>query len=62
MTTTFNDMPHVECPHCGHKYQWDDYYAVDAGDELECPKCEKTMHVHYVETTINVTIGTEPSN
>lgn len=50
----------VECPHCGREFQWDDYYDVKRGDDHECPKCERMIHVVEAEPVIEITLSTEP--
>jgi uncharacterized protein (UPF0212 family) len=57
---TLSDLPMATCPHCGEEFQWDDYYDVRAGSERECPRCERTIHVLSVDTTITARLGTEP--
>jgi hypothetical protein len=59
MNDTLNDMPMCECPHCGKGWQQDDYYDVKTDDEFECPHCEKTAYVVFVDNTINVRLSTE---
>ena len=58
MNTICNDMPSAECPHCGAKFQWYDYYDLAAGDERECPKCEQTIYVTEVDYIIHATLST----
>ncbi len=58
-TTDNNSMPMVVCPHCEKEFQWDDYYELAVGDSRECPKCEKEIHVTYVDHCIFATLGTE---
>lgn len=45
-------------PHCGKTFQKDDYYEVEDGDEWECPKCEKPIHVVSVDHITNVRLST----
>jgi DNA-directed RNA polymerase subunit RPC12/RpoP len=35
----------IECPYCGHEYQYDGDYGFEQDEswEEECPKCEKTF-------------------
>lgn len=56
--TTWNDLPMGECPYCGHKWQIDDYYDLDNDDTLECPKCEKEIHLDCKDTTISFRFST----
>jgi predicted RNA-binding Zn-ribbon protein involved in translation (DUF1610 family) len=55
---TLNDMPEWECPHCGETFRYCDYEAIKEGSEIECPKCEKIIHVISVDYTMNVTAAT----
>jgi endogenous inhibitor of DNA gyrase (YacG/DUF329 family) len=48
-----------ECPHCGKEFQWEDYYLVEVGSTTECPKCKKTVHVRFIDWTVNVELSTE---
>lgn len=59
MNEVFTGFPMVTCPHCGVESQWDDYYDLRAGDERECEKCGKTVHVLSVEHVMHATVGTE---
>ncbi len=59
MTTTWNDLPIAECPHCGKEQQLDDYYDLDVGDSRECQYCDKEMHIVRRDTTINVELSTD---
>lgn len=59
--TRCNDIPSAECPHCGAHFQWDDYYDLAAGDERDCPKCEKTIYVTEVDYIIHATLSTTAS-
>jgi hypothetical protein len=45
-------MPMCECPCCEHKWQADDWYDLDFGDVLECPKCEKEIEITLKETSV----------
>jgi len=58
--TTLNDFPEFTCPHCGKDSFQDDYGSTEVGDEIECPKCERTSYVTFVDVTINVTLSTHP--
>ncbi|KKK56233.1 hypothetical protein LCGC14_3066560 [marine sediment metagenome] len=58
MSTTWNSMPIVQCPHCGKEQQLDDYYDLDVGDSRECQYCEKEMHIVNRDTTINIELAT----
>lgn len=58
MTTTYNNMPMADCPHCGKEQQLDDYYDLDVGDSRECIHCEKEMHVVSRDTTISIEFST----
>ena len=49
---TWNEMPMCECPHCGCKWQKDDYYNMDVGDVLECPRCGEKIEVTLKECTM----------
>lgn len=51
---TMNAMPFMECPKCGHSWQVSDYYDLDFGSQLECPKCEQLIDVTFRETTITL--------
>ena len=57
MKITFNDMPFAECPHCGHKWQVEDYYELEDGSELECPECDRHIVVLSVDHTMSVRLG-----
>ena len=57
---TYADFPMVECPHCGKTFQWEEYWDVQDGDDAECPKCEKTIYVHNVDTQITGMLSTHP--
>ena len=56
MTTT-SDLPSVECPHCGASFQYDE--DMEYGDTLQCPSCEKQIHVTFLDITVTVTLSTE---
>ena len=56
---TFCDIPMLQCPHCGQEFQWDDYYDVDVGSKIDCPKCERVIYVDTVDHRIHVTLTTE---
>ena len=58
-TTRQNDMPSAECPHCGAKFRWDDYYYIAPDDEQECPHCGNTVHVIAVGYVIRADLSTE---
>jgi excisionase family DNA binding protein len=60
--TRNNDMPQAECPHCGASFQWDDYYDLAAGDERDCPKCDKPIFVTEVEYIMHATLSTEAAS
>ena len=55
------DCPMLKCPHhaCGREFQWDYYFNVEDGDEIECPHCKCTMYVEAVNTRIFVTLSTK---
>lgn len=59
MNTTLNDLPYCECAHCGAEWQEEEYWRIEEGGEIECPKCEKKMRVLCVDTTVTITLGTE---
>lgn len=59
MNTTYCNMPMCECPHCGHEFQWEDYYEVEHGSSRECPRCEETIHVRCVDSVMMVELATE---
>lgn len=59
-TTSANAMPMAICPHCESVMQLDDWYDFKRGESVDCPKCEKTMHVLDVEAVLYVRLGTEP--
>jgi DNA-directed RNA polymerase subunit RPC12/RpoP len=48
---TRNDMPYGACPHCGHKWQMDDWYELRGGDAIYCPKCSNEIHITDREDT-----------
>lgn len=54
---TVNDMPICTCPHCEHRWQWDDWYHLDAGDTFSCPKCEKEIEVWDKEVSCTLTFA-----
>ena len=56
MTTT-NDLPSIECPHCGGTWQHDE--DLERGDTLVCALCDKIMRVTFVDVTTTVTLSTE---
>lgn len=56
---TWNNMPMCECPHCKVDFQKDDYYDVEAGDEWECPTCDKIITVVSVDTITHVRLSVE---
>ncbi len=58
MSTTWNSMPIVQCPHCGKEQQLDDYYDLDIGDSRECQYCEKEMHIVNCDTTTLIELAT----
>ena len=58
MSTTWNSMPIVQCPHCGKEQQLDDYYDLDVGDSRECQYCEKEMHIVNRETATLLELAT----
>ena len=57
--TTFCDVHMLTCPFCGHEFQWGDYYDVQEGSEIDCPKCERVIYVDTVDHRIYVTLTTE---
>lgn len=59
MNELFTGFPMVQCPHCKKESQWDDYYDLKAGEERECEKCGKTIHVHSVDYVMYATVSTE---
>lgn len=56
---THNNLPMAECPHCGNKWQIDDYYRLDVGDDIECPACEKTIYVMEIYSEIFARLSTK---
>lgn len=58
MTTTYNDMPMANCPHCEKEQQLDDYYDLDVGDSRECQLCGKVMHIISRDTTFLIELST----
>lgn len=46
-------MPMMDCPGCGHGWQWDDYYGIAVGSARECPHCGKTIEVIEVEQVLH---------
>jgi len=60
MPILYATMPIVTCPFCGNNFQYDDYYRLSSGDEIECPDCDKVMYLLSVDTIIQARIGTEP--
>ena len=61
MTTTYNDMPMANCPHCWKEQQLDDYYDLDVGDSRECQHCEKEMHIVSRDTTTHIELSNDPA-
>lgn len=59
MTTTYNDMPIANCPHCEKEQQLDDYYDLDVGDSRECVHCGKEMHIVSRDTTFLIELSTD---
>ena len=53
------DLPMVTCPYCTTEFQKDEYFNVTAGDEWECPHCERTIYIEFVDHITQVTITTE---
>ncbi len=47
-------MPMVECPGCGHKWQYDDYYRLESGDTFDCPGCEKEIEIAQMDVVTEV--------
>ena len=58
---TISDLPLLMCPHCGEESRADDLHDVAAGDTWDCPRCERTAHVTFVDHTIQVHLSTEPN-
>lgn len=58
--TTLCSMPTCMCPHCRQTFQYDDYYDLDSGDEIDCPSCEKTIHVLSRDPVMYLTLGVKP--
>ena len=54
---TVNEMPFGLCPQCGHKWQMDDWYSLDAGDSVHCPKCENEIEIIAREDTCTLTFA-----
>lgn len=59
-STYCNDMPSAVCPHCGARFQWEDYYDLAPGDERDCPKCGQPVFVTAVDYIIHATLSTSP--
>lgn len=55
--TTWNDCPIVRCPNCDLEFQYDDYYDVEAGREIECIHCKTELEIMSVDTTIQWRVG-----
>lgn len=51
--TTTGYLPVMECPACGNRWQWDDYYEMRNGTRRDCPHCEAVIEVSEVETLIH---------
>ncbi len=60
MPTVYTSLPMYTCPHCCKESQHHDYYDVKAGSEFECEKCEKTIYVLRLDTSIEVELSTDP--
>ena len=58
---TICDLPLITCPHCGEESRADDRHDVKAGDTWDCPRCGRTIHVTFVDHTIQVHLSTEPN-
>ena len=58
--TRSNTMPMATCPHCNQEFQWHDYYDVNNGDDRECPKCERAIHVVAKECVMYLDLSTAP--
>lgn len=54
------DLPMWTCPFCSREHQKEDYYDVKTGDEWECPSCERTVYITFVDHTTHVHVSTEP--
>ena len=59
MSECICDMPFCECPHCGAKWQEDEFYLNTDGDVLTCPTCERDIHILWEEATMTRCLGTE---
>jgi DNA-directed RNA polymerase subunit RPC12/RpoP len=57
---TWCDMPMAQCPHCGHEWQVEEYYELEQGDTIECPKCDNEIFVSAKDTTIQLRLATHP--
>jgi cytochrome c-type biogenesis protein CcmH/NrfF len=56
----WTNFPMATCPKCGNESQVDDYYDLDVGDSLHCPKCETKLHIWSIDTVIEVDLRIEP--
>ncbi len=56
---TYCEMPKGECPYCGYEWLIDDYTDLKEGDDIECPKCEKIIHISNYDITISFTFTTK---
>ena len=59
MTQKWSDLPIVTCPHCGEKFQLDDYWNLSVGDTFDCNECEKEIYVLQIDTIATVCLGTK---
>lgn len=49
-------LPMMTCPHCEQESQIDDYYELDAGDEITCPKCEKDIKIITRDISVQIEV------
>jgi hypothetical protein len=60
--TATTDVPDLQCPVCFETWEESDYYDIKEGGELECPNCDKTLHILSVDTILSITLGFEVPN
>ena len=60
--TTIGYMPVMECPACGQRWQWDDYYDMRNGMRRDCPHCDAEVEVSEVETLIHCRLSVVTPN
>ena len=59
MTTLWSSFPVVQCPHCEHNFQVDDYYDLSVDDSFYCDKCEGEIFIHSLDVIMECELGTE---